>query len=108
MRYNDIKIDGNNNIVLQDINGCTISIDVNNIDEVNNFMKSSNSQLLNELLSLKEKLEMQNIEIKKFFDIIETECNKQIVTNSGIVGNGTISLKGKYVSGRDLIINKTK
>ncbi|HEV7424363.1 MAG TPA: hypothetical protein VGO21_04200, partial [Candidatus Paceibacterota bacterium] len=39
----------------------------------------------------------------------KNEKNQKIeISNTGIVSNGTVKIKGKYVSGRDIKINKQK
>ncbi len=66
---NIARVDGNGNILIQDINGSTLSINYNDIDRINQTLDLFNKKLVEELNSSIKS------EIKQVIDLLEKTVN---------------------------------
>lgn len=75
LKYNTLKIEGDNNIVIQGVDGSTINIDMNAIEQ---SLRNSNKEMLQELFTfvLAENQENKQI-LKKLSEYISKLLEKQ-------------------------------
>jgi hypothetical protein len=77
-KQNNIKIDGNGNIVLQDINGGTITVNYNDIEAIKTVLLNITS---NQIIELKQIIASQNEEVLSEIRKIQGEIDKRNTEN---------------------------